>query len=167
LTQRELDLKRPPQFDEALISLTNAVTALANYTHALKKVSAKERSIEGSHALDRASSVDILEKVTTQLTRATDEVRSLYAHCGIAEGNTVDWTSNTRLDVEVPAPEGQESRRRKLIFAAESVKDHPSYRPCIHCQDNAGRQWAQANDATSGVSLPYGSRDTEPGSVVS
>lgn len=112
-------MKRPPQFDEALIGLTNAVTALANYTHALKKISEMERSIEGRLALDRASSVDILEKATRQLTRAADEVRSLYAYCGIAEGNMVDWTGNTRLDVEVPAPERQESRRSEMFFAAE------------------------------------------------
>ena len=78
-------MKPQHQFNEAVIGLTEAVTALANYTHALKKISATEVAIESRDAPDCISAADILEKVARQLARAANELRSLYACCGPAD----------------------------------------------------------------------------------
>ena len=82
-------MKPRHQFNEAVIGLTEAVTALANYTRALKKISGNEAAIESRDAPDFISAVDVLEKVARQLARAANELRSLYACCGHA-----DWVNN-------------------------------------------------------------------------
>jgi hypothetical protein len=78
-------LKPRHQFNEGVIGLTEAVTALANYTRALKKISGNEAAIESRDAPDCISAVDILEKAAKQLARAANELRSLYACCGHAD----------------------------------------------------------------------------------
>jgi hypothetical protein len=78
----------PDQFRNALTEFTEAITALALYTHALTRIAATHRSAETKgHGPDGECPPDLLEKIARQLARATNGLRDLHICCGVAYDN--------------------------------------------------------------------------------
>lgn len=78
-------MKTTRPFENSLIDFVEAVTALANYTRALRAISERrELAAGGSRMPDDACAVDILEQIARQLGRASNGLRGLYECRGIA-----------------------------------------------------------------------------------
>jgi hypothetical protein len=109
--QRKAQVMSPDQFRNALTEFTEAVTALALYTHALTRIAATHRSAESKgHTPDGECPPDILEKIARQLARATSGLRELYACRGI----TYDKEAALRAeDTGHDAKSGSRQRKRR------------------------------------------------------
>jgi hypothetical protein len=107
----------PDQFRNALTEFTEAITALALYTHALTRVAAIRRSAETrGDTPDGEYPPDILEKIARQLARATERLRDLYACHGIAPDKEAALRAK---DTGHDARSG--SRRRKRPSSSEAA----------------------------------------------
>lgn len=113
----------PDQFRNALIDFTEAVSALAIYTHALKKVAATHRSVENQrHISDGPSPVDILEQIAKQLVRATNGLRCLYAcRSAATQREAVLWAEDIKHEVRA----GSRQHKQQSSSAA-APRTHPA-----------------------------------------
>jgi hypothetical protein len=101
----------PDQFRNALIDLTEAVTALALYTHALNRIAETRRYSESKGPTpDGEGPLDILEKIARQLHCATNGLKNLYACRGIASGPQADELAVSKEHQEKPMVTRRRSR---------------------------------------------------------